>query len=90
MFNNNDEPLEGLKPDNKLQQTICSGAEGLDHLNESDCPVVLNQLWIHQIRRRQIASERAYAKKHSLEMAFGPRVFAPKLADRSNLNDRVA
>lgn len=57
---------------------------------KGDCPAVLNQLWTKQLQTRQVESEKAYAKKHSLEIAFGPKIFAAKLADRSNFLNHVA
>jgi hypothetical protein len=70
----------------QLQLVECDETNG----KKGDCPAVLNQLWTRQLRTRQIASDTAYAKKHSLEIVFGPKILASKLADRSNLEHRVA
>lgn len=70
----------------QLQLVECDG-KGSD---KDKCPAVLAQIWKRQLRTRQIASETAYAKKHSLEMVFGPKVFASKLVDRSNYENQVA
>lgn len=58
--------------------------------DQVECPALLNQLWERQIRKQQIASDRAYAKKHSLELAFSPKLLTKKLADRSNNYNQVA
>jgi hypothetical protein len=55
-----------------------------------DCPTLLDQIWKRQLRSRQIASETAYAKRHSLEMRFGAKFFSQKLVDRSNYTNQVA
>ena len=55
-----------------------------------ECPKLLNQIWVRQISHQQDASDRAYAKKHSLEIAFTPKFLSAKLADRSNKIDQVA
>lgn len=57
---------------------------------KGDCPAILNQLWTKQLQTRQVESEKVYAQKHSLEIAFGPKIFAAKLADRSNSLNHVA
>jgi len=57
---------------------------------KKDCTGILNQLWVRQILTKQLASDRAYAKRHSLEIALGPKVLAAKIADRSNVETRVA
>jgi len=69
-----------------LQIIECNG----DNSGKAECPAILGQIWKRQLRSRQIASETAYAKKHSLEMKFGPKFFASKLVDRSNYKDQVA
>lgn len=61
-----------------------------DACPKGDCTGVLNQLWIRQILTRQVESERAYAKRHSLELALAPKLFSSKVADRSNGAARVA
>jgi len=52
--------------------------------DKNECPAVLNQIWVGQILNKQDASDREYAKKHSLEIAFTPKLLSAKLADRSN------
>lgn len=66
-----------------------------NHINvelsdKNDCPAVLNQIWVRQILNKQDASDRAYAKKHSLEIAFTPKLLSARIADRSNNFNRVA
>jgi hypothetical protein len=56
----------------------------------NECQQVLNQLWVRQILNQQVASDKAYAKKHSLELAFTPKILSSKLADRSNKFGQVA
>lgn len=70
----------------QLQIVDCENKDS----GKGDCPAVLEQIWRRQLRIRQLASETAYAKKHSLEMVFGPKIFASKLADRSNYSGQVA
>ncbi|MBX3137245.1 hypothetical protein KF707_13465 [Candidatus Obscuribacterales bacterium] len=77
MFNDEQLPLQIIE---------CDG----DDSGKTECPAILGQIWKRQLRSRQIASETAYAKTHSLEMKFGPKFFASKLVDRSNYTDRVA
>jgi cobalamin biosynthesis Mg chelatase CobN len=71
----------------KLEETLNSDTEVCDR---NECPQVLNQLWVRQILNQQVASDKAYAKKHSLELAFTPKILSSKLADRSNKFGRVA
>lgn len=72
------------------QQTEASQHIDVETCDKSECPAILNQIWVRQILTKQDASDRAYAKKHSLEIAFTPKLLSAKLADRSNLFNRVA
>ncbi|MDZ4838093.1 MAG: hypothetical protein SGJ27_30290 [Candidatus Melainabacteria bacterium] len=78
--------LEVLQP----QLSDVLEVENTDTCDQIECPALLNQLWERQIRKQQIASDRAYAKKHSLELAFSPKLLTSKLADRSNKYNQVA
>jgi hypothetical protein len=77
--------LELLQP-----QTIDKLNAEVETCEKKDCPAVLNQLWVRQILNRQQASDRDYAKKHSLELAFTPKILSAKIADRSNNFGQVA
>ncbi len=65
-----------------------------DEQTKSPCKsskqAVLQDLWIDQLVKQKEASERDYAKRHSLEMTLGRKIFAKHEDDQSNSTKRVA
>jgi hypothetical protein len=43
----------------------------------------LTELWLNQISKQQVESDRVQAKRHSLELTLGRKIFGLKRDDRS-------